>query len=474
MRTNYLSFLFVLCCSFLFAQPRILLDGTGATDDLLHLIGTSPFLRFCSGDCIDPNNYKGFLWSENGGGLYHLSLGTSYTNYNGDVRFYSGGGNIRMVIRPSGYVGIGTTIPSYKLHVLGGSGTAITGQSTYGYGIYGNSTYTVGVFGYSTASASAGIYGQSPYIGVQGITTNSSDNGRQGVRGDNFGSATGWAGYFYGNAGVSGTLFKGAGAFKIDHPLDPANKFLYHSFVESPDMKNIYDGVVTTDSQGEAEVELPEWFEALNNEFRYQLTVLGEFAQAIIAQEITNNRFRIKTDKPAVKVSWQVTGIRKDPYAEAYRIPLEVEKEDKQKGKYLHPDVYGQPRELAIDYRPPVKLPDGALPETEEQTNLLPTPTTDEATESGAPERNEHFIQSQPNPFNGTTTILYQLPADAQAAELLISDMFGRKIQIFPLDATSKTGQVEFNGKYLPKGNYTYTLIVNGKVLEGRQMVLSE
>ena len=50
-----------------------------------------------------------------------------------------------------------------------------------------------------------------------------------------------------GNVDVIGTLSKGGGSFKIDHPLDPANKYLYHSFVESPDMKNMYDGNVTTD-----------------------------------------------------------------------------------------------------------------------------------------------------------------------------------------------------------------------------------
>jgi hypothetical protein len=55
------------------------------------------------------------------------------------------------------------------------------------------------------------------------------------------------AGNFSGNVSVSGSLSKGGGSFKIDHPLDPANKYLYHSFVESPDMKNIYDGVATLD-----------------------------------------------------------------------------------------------------------------------------------------------------------------------------------------------------------------------------------
>ena len=156
------------------------------------------------------------------------------------------------------------------------------------------------------------------------------------------------SGHVTGNLQVNGNLSKGSGSFKIDHPLDPTNKFLYHSFVESPDMKNIYDGNIITDSKGEAQVELPSYFEALNRDFRYQLTVLGQFAQAIVAGEISNNKFQIKTDKPGVKVSWQVTGIRKDAYAESNRIIPEVEKNNDEKGKYLYPSVLGFGQEKKI------------------------------------------------------------------------------------------------------------------------------
>ncbi len=150
-----------------------------------------------------------------------------------------------------------------------------------------------------------------------------------------------------GNLYVGGTLTKASGTFKIDHPLDPANKYLYHSFVESPDMKNIYDGVVVTDRHGLATVELPSYFEALNQDFRYQLTVIGQFAQAIVAQEITNNSFTIKTNKHSVKVSWQVTGIRHDAYADAHRVVVEETKPDKERGTYLHPELFSTPQVIA-------------------------------------------------------------------------------------------------------------------------------
>ncbi len=113
-------------------------------------------------------------------------------------------------------------------------------------------------------------------------------------------------------------------------------------------MMNIYNGNVTTDAQGNAVVTLPEWFEALNRDFRYQLTVIGQFAQAMVAGEIANHQFSIKTDKPNVKVSWQVTGVRQDAWANAHRIPVEVSKPEQERGLYMHPELFGQPSERGI------------------------------------------------------------------------------------------------------------------------------
>ena len=145
-----------------------------------------------------------------------------------------------------------------------------------------------------------------------------------------------------GNAYILGNINKGGGSFLIDHPLDPENKYLYHSFVESPDMMNIYNGNITTDAGGIAVVELPTYFESLNRDFHYQLTVIGAFAQAIVKEEISGNHFTIQTDQPHIKVSWQVTGVRQDAYANANRIVPEVEKEVHNKGRYLHADAWAK------------------------------------------------------------------------------------------------------------------------------------
>ncbi|MFJ2823512.1 hypothetical protein ACIO7M_20690 [Streptomyces toxytricini] len=155
---------------------------------------------------------------------------------------------------------------------------------------------------------------------------------------------------FSGNVTVYGQLTKSSGGFKIDHPLDPENKYLLHSFVESPDMLDIYAGSVETGENCEAVAVLPEYFEALNQDFNYHLTVIGQFAQAIVSEEVQQNRFTVKTDKPNVKVSWQVTGIRRDPHAARNRIAPEEEKPEREKGTYLHPEAYDQPHSRHLHY----------------------------------------------------------------------------------------------------------------------------
>jgi hypothetical protein len=227
--------------------------------------------------------------------------------------------------------GAGGGVSGFNFSAEAGSAPGVLGESVLGDGVEGFSFTGIGVRG-------AGRNG-----GVQGVST-SADRNAGGVIGENE-NPSGFAGVFLGRVRVTGSLSKGGGGFEIDHPLDPENKYLSHSFVESPDMLNVYNGNVTTDAEGEALVTLPGYFEALNHEFRYQLTVIGQFAQAIVAEEIRDNRFKIKSDQPRVKVSWQVTGIRKDPWAVANRISVEAEKAANEKGRYLHPDLRGRPGE---------------------------------------------------------------------------------------------------------------------------------
>ena len=187
---------------------------------------------------------------------------------------------------------IGTGPHGLRLENTDASGTTsgLWGQSasTAGRGVYGlasaSSGGATGVYGESGSTAGRGVSGRAlaasgATSGVYGWSDSTAGRGVFGVAaassGTNYGvyglsnSPGGYAGYFDGQVQVTGNLSKGGGSFKIDHPLDPANQYLYHSFVESPDMMNIYNGNVTLDDKGEAVVTLPGWFEALNRDFRY-------------------------------------------------------------------------------------------------------------------------------------------------------------------------------------------------------------
>ena len=205
---------------------------------------------------------------------------------------------------------------------LGGSATAQNGLVVNGSQISANSGIVVQ--GSSTFSGQA--------TAMNGFIVNGATQLNGSVNANNGLTVTG-------NLNVSGAIFKSSGTFRIDHPLDPANRYLSHSFVESPDMMNVYNGVVVLNKKGEAVVELPDYFEALNQDFRYQLTSIGRFMPVYIAQEIGNNRFTIAGGKPGAKVSWQVTGIRHDAYAEAHRVQVEEDK-GKERGTYIHPELF--------------------------------------------------------------------------------------------------------------------------------------
>ena len=210
----------------------------------------------------------------------------------------------------------------------------IVATANGGFAVNGMSGNGIGVFGHATTEG----------VGVVGVSA--------GVPAGN-----GLSGFFAGgplivsSLDVGGSLTKPGGSFKIDHPLDPANRYLCHSFVESSEMKNIYDGVVTLDSKGERAVELPAWFEALNRDFRYQLTPIGAPAPDLhIAREVSDGHFAIAGGQPGLEVSWQVTGVRKDAWAQANTLEVEKEKSLKERGFYLHPQLYGQPEEKSTTW----------------------------------------------------------------------------------------------------------------------------
>lgn len=330
------------------------------------------------------NGVYGQTSSTGGNGMFGTNLATSgfAVGVNGQTASPQGTGVNGLNTATTGGNG-----GNFTSNATSGYANGVYGQSssTNGNGVAGNATATsgfaIGVSGATNSPNGAGVFGLNNaasggfgldgQAGANGIamyavnqTCGSSGctlvagtagefvTGAGGLVIQGFGGAygnqvfhvdSGGNGFFKGNLTVNGTVSKGGGSFKIDHPLDPENKYLSHSFVESPDMKDVYDGVVRLDARGEAWVNLPDYFEALNGDFRYQLTAIGAPAPRLyVAREVSANRFKIAGGRPGGKVSWQVTGTRHDAYANAHRIPVSEDKPASEQGRYLHPDAYGQ------------------------------------------------------------------------------------------------------------------------------------
>jgi hypothetical protein len=262
------------------------------------------------------------------------------------IRALSGGGTDADIDGLALHRGAGEFCGASGVVAVGKSSFGVYGSSVSSYGVNGVSNSMAGVYGVSdtgdgvhgSSSSATGVYGRCDSgVGVYGSTDSGFglySNGDEIVNGD---------------LNVIGTLSKGGGSFKIDHPLDPANKFLYHSFVESPDMLNVYSGTVTLDARGEATVSLPAWFDALNRDARIQLTAVGEFSPLYVKSEMHGGSFSMAGGKASQRVYWQLTGIRQDAWANAHRIPVEEEKPAAERGLYLHPTEHGKPDTKGIE-----------------------------------------------------------------------------------------------------------------------------
>jgi hypothetical protein len=251
-------------------------------------------------------------------------------------------------------VGVLGTSASISGSGVFGSATASSGTN---YGVYGRSSSTLGrgVFGEATADSGStyGVYGLSSSTGGVGVLGQVSTTGIAARAVYGIALQPAYAGYFNGRVHVTGDLSaEGTKPFKIDHPLDPANQFLYHFALESPEVRNVYEGVVTLDANGVADVQLPAYFSAINTDgYRYQLTPLGAAMPSLhVAREIEGNVFAIGGGEPGLRVSWQITAVRNDPYLRDHRPQAETPKSDEEIGRYLYPQGYGQPDSLGMDY----------------------------------------------------------------------------------------------------------------------------
>ncbi|MDA3912410.1 MAG: hypothetical protein PF448_13735 [Bacteroidales bacterium] len=209
-----------------------------------------------------------------------------------------------------------------------------------GIGVMGDGN--TGTWGQTVDGDGYGAFGlnDSPSVVANNIGTGG--DGWIGIYGVTNDPGTGYGVYSDGNFAATGTK-----AFVIDHPTDPENKNLKHFCMESPEVLNLYRGNVMLDANGEAVVELPDYFESINTNFSYNLTPIGAPVNLYIKEKINNGQFIIAGGNANMEVSWTVYAERNDKYVQAYPEAKQVEVDKRQPGKYLRPELYGQGQDKA-------------------------------------------------------------------------------------------------------------------------------
>ena len=265
-------------------------------------------------------------------------------------------------------------------------------NSIIGYGVYctvtnSNQGTAVSALAYQNTQPSYGVDASAENNGASGVGVLGSATSNGGTGYGIYGVASinttdDWAGYFNGNVNITGTVFMPAKMTRIDHPLDPENKYLVHNTVESSEMTNLYSGNAVLDGGGEAVVTLPDWFEAANKDFRYQLTCIGGYAPVYVAERITNNQFKIAGGSNGLEVSWQIMAVRNDQYAKANPMNAVTDKRPFERGKYRFPEVFGLGKDRAVDSFDPLSDMEARRAERELLSKQGPDrPTEDETNE---------------------------------------------------------------------------------------------
>jgi hypothetical protein len=291
--------------------------------------------------------------STTGRGVYGFATATSGQAYGGLFRTLSnqGTGVFALADATTGVTaGVRAQAASAGGAGIWGIATAANGStagvraqsnSTAGSGVVavaiGPSGFTNGVFGEAVSPDGAGVSG----------LASSATGTNYGVYGETDSTASGYGVYSVGDTAATGMKL-----FQIDHPLDPAGHYLNHFSAEGPEPYLVYRGNATLGANGEAAVALPAYFEAINTEPTYQLTPIGGPAGLYIAQEVKNGRFVIAGGKPGMRVSWTVTAVRNDAFVRAHGFETEPLKPAAHRGRFLHPELFGMPRSMAIRPRP--------------------------------------------------------------------------------------------------------------------------
>jgi hypothetical protein len=448
---------------------------------------------------------------------------------------------LRVFVAPAGNVGIGTSAPTYKLHVIGaangiygsgstygivgaggtygvygsGSSYGLYGYSSSNYGVYGSSGYT-GVYGYGTSygvigsGGTYGVYGSGTSFGVYGYSSSNyavyGSSGYLGVygSGDSYGvygySSANYGVYGYSSSGygVDGTSYSNYGGY-----FSSTNSYGIRAATTNGYYAGVFDGnvwtsgsYITSDRKMKKNIQdvsnamdiinqlKPKNYEYLTDGKYTSLNLPKGIHYGLIAQDLEQvlpnlvreapREIRISVPDEAVK---PIAGDGKPSASAASALALQAP---------AKPKVITETINIkAVNYDELIPIMIKAMQEQQKQIddlkNLVKTLSSTNQTSSamGSDEASTKtavsgaFLQQNaPNPFSQSTTIRFTLPASAKQGQLVIYDMNGGMIKSFTVSGSQN--QITMDKGSLTSGNYMYSLIVNGKKVDTKTMVLTK
>ena len=382
-------------------------------------------------------------------GLYGYSNGT-YGTYSigGTYGVYASGTSYGVYGNTTNGFGVaGVSTNSYGLYGSGYDGSVAYGSyiGAYGsgdtYGVYGYSSTNTGVYGYtgggSNTSYYYGVYGYnaSTGYGVRGYCELGS-----GVYGS---SGSNYAGYF--NGPVLASSYQTSdiklkqNVKDFTSAMDIINKLRPKEFEYRRDGDYKFMNLPTGNQYGLIANEVEKVLPNLVRESSFDPNVEKQVKPVNPA------------DKKAALTSntkSEIINFKALNYTEL--IPIMIKGMQEQ-------DAIIQKQQTQID----------------ELKNMLTATKGNIASDAAAADLTGALLkQNSPNPFRDNTTVQFVLPASAKEAQLLVYDQGGQLVK--SVSVNSKQTQVSFTKGSLPNGNYIYTLMVDGKKVDSKKMIIAK
>jgi len=359
-------------------------------------------------------------WSLTGNGATNPSINFVGTKNNQPLIFRTNKVE-RMRITEAGNIAIGTTTPSGLLVAKSTTTWAIEGSALNSVGVFGHSQNGTGVEGYS-----------GNYNGVFGYTNSS------------------WyAGYFQGNIYCNGSYLGS----------DQSLKQNIHDFSGAIDVINkLHPKQYQFRQDGNyALMKLPQ-----GNHYG----LIAQDVEKILPNLVKDAKFETRhawsNGEASDTERSETISFKALNYTEL--IPIVI------KGVQEQQVVIQKQQAIIEEQKAITEKQQQQIDELKQMITTLTSKTNISSLGSSSLSSKQYLKQNMPNPFSKNTVIQYYIPEDIHHAELIIYNMAGSQLKSFTLN-NSGLNEVTINGSTLPTGQYIYSLFIDGKKADSKNMI---